>query len=161
MKKLHTLVFVGSLVLSSGVAFAAFHFVNPSVSPAVKLVGPPCRSGLVSIDRQPEVPIRITVSDAVCNSSYEAKVQFVAENIGTVAINTFEIGALDTYDRPIAGRKGVNTGSKLEALQTYTGWISSSAMPNAGDAPILTSYKLTIRSVTYADGRTWTRATLK
>ena len=161
MKKLLTLVFVGLLTLSFGVAVASFHFVSPRVSPAVQLVGPPCRSGLVSIDPQPEVPIRITVSDAVCNSSYEARVQFVAENIGTVPISTFEIGAIDTYDRPVAGRKGVNTGSKLYPRQTNTGWIGSSAIPNVGDAPVLTSYKLTIRSVTYADGRTWTRAALK
>jgi hypothetical protein len=162
MKKLLALVFVGLLTLSFGVAVASCHFVSSRVRPAVQLVGPPCRVGLVSIDPQPEVPIRITVSDAVCNSSYEAKVQFVAENIGTVPISKFEIGGIDTYDRPVEGRKGVNTiGSNLYPRQTNTGWIGSSAIPKSGGAPDLTSYKLSIRSVTYADGRTWTRAALK
>jgi hypothetical protein len=161
MKKLPTLILVGLLTFTFGVAIGSRHFVSPSVNRTVKLFGPPCRPGLVSIDPQPEVPIRITVSDAVCNSSYEVRVQFVAENIGTVPISTFEIGGIDTYDRPVAGRKGVNTGSNLYPRQTNTGWIGSSAIPNVGDAPVLTSYKLTIWSVTYADGRTWTRAALK
>ena len=162
MKKLLILVFIGLLTLSFGVAVASRHFVSRKVSPAVKLVGPPCRAGLVSVDPQPEVPIRITVSDAVCNSSYEARVQFVAENIGAVPISKFEIGGIDTYDRRVDGRKGVDTiGSNLNPRQTNTGWIESSAIPNAGGVPVLTSYKLTIRSVTYADGRTWTRAALK
>ena len=162
MKKLLILVFIGLLTLSFGVAVASRHFVSRKVSPAVKLVGPPCRAGLVSVDPQPEVPIRITVSDAVCNSSYEARVQFVAENIGAVPISKFEIGGIDTYDRPVDGRKGVNTiRSNLYPRQTNTGWIGSSAIPNVGRAPVLTSYKLTIWSVTYADGKTWTRAALK
>ncbi len=162
MKTFPALVFVGLLTFTLGVGISSRRFVLPRVNRSVKLFSLPCREGLVSVEPQLDVPLRITVSDAVCNSPQEARVQFVAENIGTVAISKFEIGGIDTYDRPVDGRKGVNTiGSNLYPHHTSTGLIGSSAITGLAGAPVLTSYKLTVWSITYADGKTWTRTALK
>ena len=83
----------------------------------------------------------------------------VAENIGTVTISRFEIRSIETYDRPVGGRKGVITiGSSLNPHRTTTGLVGSSAINGVAGASVLMSYKLTVWSVTYADGKTWTRA---
>ena len=164
MPKLATLTLIGLLTFTFGVAISSRRFVRPRFDrlPLPELSGPPCREGLVSVEPQPQVPIRITVSGTVCNSPQEARVQFVAENIGTVAITKFEIGGIDAYDRPVYGRKGVNRiGSNLYPHYTDTGWIGTSSIADVGGAPVLTNYKLTVWSVTYVDGKTWTRASLK
>ena len=159
MKKISALVFVGLITFTLGVGISSRRFVRPHVNRSAKLIGPPCREGLVSVEPQLDVPLRITISDAACDRPQEARVQWVAENIGKVQISRFEIRSIETYDRAVDGRKGVMTiGSNLDPHQTTTGLIGSSALSGVAGAPVLTSYKLTVWSVTYADGKTWTRA---
>ncbi len=160
------IVFVGLITFTLGVGISSRRFVRPHVNRSAKLIGPPCREGLVSVEPQLDVPLRITISDAACDRPQEARVQWVAENIGPVPISRFEIRSIgfeirsiETYDRPVDGRKGVITiGSSLDPHRTTTGLVGSSAISGVAGAPVLTSYKLTVWSVTYADGKTWTRA---
>ena len=159
MKKFLARVFVGLLTFTFGVTISSRRFVRPHVNRSVRLFGPPCREGLVSVEPQLDVPLRITISDAACDRPQEARVQWVAENIGTVTISRFEIRSIETYDRPVGGRKGVITiGSSLNPHRTTTGLVGSSAINGVAGASVLMSYKLTVWSVTHADGKTWTRA---
>jgi len=158
MRKLPALVLVSLLTFTIGVGISR-RFLRPGVNRSVKLFGPPCREGLVSVEPQLDIPLRITVSGAACDSPQEARVQWAAENVGTAPISRFEIRSVETYDRPVAGRKGVITiGSTLYPHHTSTGLVGSSASTGVAGAPVLMSYKLTVWSVTYADGKTWTRA---
>jgi len=162
MKKLPAFVIVGLLTFTLGVGMSARRFVRRHVNQSVKLLGAPCREGLVSVEPEADVPLRVTVSDTACDSPQEARVQWVAENIGKVQISRFEIRSIEAYDRAVDGRKGVMTiGSNLYPHQTTTGLIGSSAITGVAGAPVLTSYKLAVWSVTYADGKTWTRTALK
>ena len=84
--------------------------------------------------------------------------QFVAENIGAEAIRKFEIAGVDTYDRPVNGRKGVDTiGFDLYPHQSTAGVIGGSAIVGNAGAQLLKSYTLTVSAITYADGKTWPR----
>jgi hypothetical protein len=162
MKKLTPLILVGLLTFAFGIAIGLRRSVQPPFDRLLKVSGTPCREGLVTVEPQPHVPIRIAISDAACNGPQEARVQFVAENIGTVAISKFEIGGVDTYDRPVDVRKGENMiGSNLYPHHTTTGLIGGSAGTVGAGAPVLKSYQITVWSITYADGKTWTRAALK
>src|SRR5216117_2040851 len=131
MKKFLARVFVGLLTFTFVVAISSRRFVRPHVNRSVSLFDRP----------------------------QEARVKWVAENIGTVTISRSEIRSIETYDRPVGGRKGVITiGSSLNPHRTTTGLVGSSAINGVAGASVLMSYKLTVWSVTYADGKTWTRA---
>src|SRR2546430_6065692 len=65
MKKFLARVFVGLLTFTFGVTISSRRFVRPHVNRSAKLFGPPCREGLVSVEPQLDVPLRITISYAV------------------------------------------------------------------------------------------------
>lgn len=123
---------------------------------AIELSGPPCREGLVTAEAQPDIPLRLTVGKSACASPQEVKAEFEAENIGSVTIKTFTVRALGDYDRAISIRKGVDIASGvLKPHQTTTGIVGT----GTGDPKAtLTSCKLTVWSITYADGQTWNRS---
>jgi hypothetical protein len=163
MKKLARLVLIAAAILIAGsVATAAWFLFRQSRRPqSQKLVlGPPCRDGLVSVEPQFDAPMRITISNAACDNPQGASVQFLAENISSSPISQFEIRAIETYDQLVDQGSGVTTmGPLVHSHETRIGFIGGGVITTAGGKPVgpLKHYQLTVWSVTFADGKTWTR----
>lgn len=150
-----------TIITVASLATAGWLILRHSRRPQSKLVlGPPCREGLVSIESQPDAAVRITVLNAGCDNPQRASVQFLAENIGSSPISEFEVRAIETYDELIDQGSGVTSmGEVLKPHQERIGFIGGGVMTAAGGKPVgpLKSYQLTVWSVRFADGKTWTR----
>ena len=155
------LIVASILIVGSGATAGWFVYRHSRRPQSRKLVlGPPCRESLVSVEPQVDAPIRIKISDAACDNPQGASVEFVAENISSSPISQFEIRAIETYDELIDQGSGVTTmGPIFFPHQTRIGFIGGGVMTAAGGKAVgpLKSYQLTVWSVTFADGKTWTR----
>ena len=160
MNQVFAWLLIGVATLLVSISVACHRRSGIEAIRAAKLSGPPCRDGFVSVEPLPDVPIRLTILEAVCATPHEAKVRFIAENTGNVAINKFEIGGIDSYDREVTGRKGVNVLGILKPHESMTDKVESGLLGD-GDAAVMTSYQLTVFSITYDDGRTWSHAAPK
>jgi hypothetical protein len=163
MKKITRLVLVAAIVLSAGfVAMAAWFVFRHSRRPQSQkfVLGPPCRDGLVSVEPQTDSPMRITILTSACDNAQTASVQFLAENVSSSPITQFEIRAIETYDELVDQGSGVTAmGALLHPHETQIGFIGGGVITAAGGKPVgpLKHYALTVWSVTFDDGKTWTR----
>jgi len=157
------LIVVSVLTVSSVAATGWFAFHRSHRQQARLVFGPPCREGLVSAEPQTDAPLRLTIADAGCDNSQTASVQFVAENVSSSPIIQFEIRAIETYDELVDQGGGVTTiGIVLNPHHTQTGFIGGGVITGACGKPVgpLKTYQVTVWSVTFGDGRTWTRTEL-
>ena len=155
------LIAASTLIVGSGATAGWFVYRHSSRPQSPRLVlGPPCREGLVSVEPQVDAPIRIKIAEAACDNPQGASVQFVAENISSSPISQFEIRTIKTYDELVDQGSGVTTmDSILYPHQTRTGFVGGGVITAAGGKAVgpIKSYQLTVWSVTFADGKTWTR----
>ena len=163
MKRLTARLIVGLLTFTIGIgAASAWVVLRRSPAKSNKLLsGIPCRDGLVSVEPQVDVPLRITISEAVCDNPQGASVQFVVENVSSKPISKYDICRIATYEGLIDDKSGVTTmGTILQPHQTKIGFIGGGVITGAGGVPVgeLKSYKLGVWSVIFADGSTWKRS---
>ena len=162
MKKLTTRLIIALLTFVIGIAAVSVWFVfhrAPSKANSL-LSGPPCRDGLVSVESQPDVPLRISISESVCENPQMTSVHFMVENVSSEPISKYEIRSIETYGRIIDDGGGVTTeGAILQPHQKHEGFIGGGVLAGVGGVPVgeLKSYKLAVWSVTFADGTTWSR----
>ena len=163
MKNLTTRLIIALLTFVIGIAAASvwFVFYRSSSKPNELLSGLPCRDGLISVESKLNVPLRISISEAVCDNSQGASVHFMVENVSSEPISKYEIRSIETYERLTDDGSGVTTeGAILQPHQTQIGFIGGGVLRGAGGVPVgeLKGYKLAVWSVTFADGRTWSRS---
>jgi hypothetical protein len=119
------------------------------------LSGPPCTNGIVSVEPQSQVLLRLSISDTACQNSHSANVQFAVENIGSKAIIKYEIRSILKYDGLLDDGLGFSTAGieNFQPHQTRMGFIGGGVL-KVGE---LKGFQLTVWSVTFSDGTNWTR----
>src|SRR4051794_17275790 len=100
MIKLSRLMLIVAVLMAGSVTIGTWFIFRHSHARTQKLFlgGPPCRGGLVSVDSQPDCPVKITIANTACDHTRVASVNFIAENISASPITEFEIDAIGTYD---------------------------------------------------------------
>ena len=156
MRRLAARLGMALITFLIGVAIASIGFRRESVKSVRLLSGPPCTNEIVSVEPQYQVPLRISISDTACQSSHEANVQFVVENISSKPIIKYEIRSIMKYDNLVDDGLGVSTEGfgNLGSHQTQTGFIGGGVL-QVGE---LRDFQLTVWSVTFGDGTKWTRS---
>ena len=146
---------IALLTFLFGIGIASIGFRHESIKEVRLLSGPPCAHGIVSVELQSQVPLRISISDTACQDSDSANVQFAVENIGSKPIIKYEIRGIMSYDGLVDDGLGVSTGGfeNFQPHQTQTGYIGGGVLKVGG----LKGFKLTVWSVDFADGTKWTR----
>jgi hypothetical protein len=93
MKSLTAHLIVALLTFIVGIAAAsAWSVLRRSPTKSNKpLSGIPCRHGLVSVEPGLNVPLRISISEAVCDNPHGASVHFVVENVSSKPISKYDI----------------------------------------------------------------------
>src|SRR6266542_1527230 len=162
MKRLTKLVLIVALILVIGsIATAGWLGFRHARHEQPRLVfGPPCRQGIVSVETQPDAPVRLTIADASCDKPQTARVQFVAENVSSLAISQYEARAIETYDELVDKGSGVTEmGLVFNPDEKRIGFIGGGVVTAAGGKPVgpLRLYQITLASVTFTDGTTWKR----
>ena len=159
MKKFSIRLLVALITFVIGVGAASLWSVGrrDRVKTVDQLTGPPCVSDVVSVDHQPNIPLHISLADTACYD-HVTLAQFVVENTGTKTISRYEIRGIRTYERSIDTGLGVSTsGTTLEPQQSRDGGLGTNEGTVRGVAVgRLTSLKLSVWSIVYADGTTWT-----
>jgi len=122
-------------------------------------LGPACRSGFVSVDLQPDAPVQITIADTACKNNQFVTVNYVAENISSSPITEFQISAIQTYDDFVDAGTSVTLMGTLQPDQIRSGLIGGGSITSVCGRPVgpLRQFQLTVSSVKFADGKTWSR----
>ena len=68
MRRLAARLGMALITFLVGVAIASIGFRRESVKSVRLLSGPPCTKGIVSVEPQYQVPLRISISDTACQS---------------------------------------------------------------------------------------------
>jgi hypothetical protein len=166
MKKLTKLFLIVALILVVGpIAVAGWLGFRRTRHQQPRFVfGPPCRPGIVSVETQPDAPVRLTIADAGCDKPQTASVQFGAENVSSLAISQYEVRAIETYDELVDRGSAVTAmGLVLNPHETRIGFIGGGVITAACGKPVgpLRLYQITLASVTFTDGTTWMRDELQ
>ena len=157
-------IFVALITFVIGVAASSVWFrINCQPAQSSRLLsGPPCRKGVVSLESQPDSPLRMTISDTSCRDPQTASVQFVVENLSAKPISKYEIRGLLRYDQVIDHGLGVQaeTVEPLQPGQTQIGFLGGGVLKAAGGIPVseLRGFQLSVWSIDFADGTKWTRS---
>jgi hypothetical protein len=139
MKRLTPGLVVALLTFIVGIAAAsAWSVLRRSPAKSNKLLsGARCRHGLVSVEPQLNVPLRISISEAVCDNPQGASVHFVVENVSSKPISKYDIRRVVTYEGLIDDKSGVTTeGTILQPHQTKIGFIGGGVITGAGGVPV-------------------------
>ena len=159
MRRLAVRLAIATTTFLIGVAMASIGFHRDSIKSGRLLTGPPCTDGIVSVESQPQVPLRISISDTSCQTSHSANVQFAVENIGSKPIMKYEIRGVMTYAGLVDDGLGVTTAGvdNFQPRQRQIGFIGGGVL-NVGE---LKGFQLTVWSVVFDDGTRWTRPSPK
>lgn len=155
MRRLSVRLGVALITFLIGLAIASIGFRRETVNSERVLFGPPCTSGVVSVEEQSEAPLRISISDTACQDSHSANVQFVVENVDSRAIVNYEIRSIMMYDGLVDDGLGVlATGvAHFQPHETREGFLGGGVQ----EVGQLKGFQLTVWSVLFADGTKWNR----
>ena len=159
MKKLAKLILIVEILTVGCIGAARWLRLRQAAQAQPKLVlGPRCQEGLVSVETQPDAPVRLTVVDAGCDQPQTASVGFVAENVSSLAITKYEVRAIETYDELVD--KGSSVTEMVRVFnphETRTGFIGGGVgmITRGKPAGPLRHYQIALASVTFVDGTTW------
>ncbi|HET6648212.1 MAG TPA: hypothetical protein VFH01_12870 [Pyrinomonadaceae bacterium] len=155
MKRLAVRFGIALITFLIGLAIASVGLRREPVRSMRLLSGPPCTSGIVSVEEQAQAPLRISISDTACRHSHSANVQFVVENVDSRSIVSYEIRSRMKYDGLVDDGLAVSTAGveHFQPHETQSGFIGGGVL-NVGQ---LKGFQLTVWSVVFADGTKWTR----
>jgi len=110
--------------------------------------------GLVAVESQPEAPVRLSISNAAC-THVSKSVRFTLENISNKPIVKYEVRGLRIHGQTVSSNVSLTSefSSEMDPHGLRTEDIEERSVP-AGQ---LTSLRLAVWSVTFADGTTWNR----
>ena len=156
MKRLAARLGIALIAFLFGIGIARIGFRHESIKAVRLLSGPPCAHGIVSVEVQYQVPLRISISDTACQNPHSANVQFAVQNTGSKPIIKYEIRGIMSYDDLVDDGLGVSTEGveNFQSHQTRTGFIGGGVM-KVGE---MKGFKLAVWSVDFADGTKWFRS---
>jgi hypothetical protein len=159
MKKLAKLILIVEILTVGSIVAARWlrSWRAPQSQPK-PFLGPTCQKGLVSVETQPDAPVRLTIVDAGCEQPHTASVSFVAENVSSLAITEYEVRAIETYDELVD--KGSSVTEMVRVFnphETRNGFIAGGVEMIVRGKPAgpLRHYQIALASVTFVDGTTW------
>lgn len=167
MRKYVIWLIMASLTFMIGIAAVLVTANRPSsnISSDDSTPYSPCGEGLVSVEYQPDAPIRISVLSATCQSSHSPRLSFEVENMGLKTISSYKVFLLEIYEgRGIGDGSGTGiSGVFFQQHQKNVESVGGDGLlfgPDGLPVPELKGYLLAVCSVSFTDGTKWDGAPL-